>query len=230
MKILRIFALLTFLAGASLLATAFFFHGGQAARPAEPPKVDFQATPTPTPPPTQVPTGVPTEAPTPTPTPTPAPFDGKVARMKIGKFNVDSSIEPIGILSNNQLDTPHNPLNTGWYDIYDKPGFGGNALFSAHVDYYPNILGPFNKLAQAQLDDEIVVQMENGLEYRYKVISNQRYRAESVPMGDIITPPGKPADREWITLITCGGEFRAIRPGGPGDYLSRDVVVAERYQ
>jgi hypothetical protein len=23
------------------------------------------------------------------------------------------------------LDTPKDPLNTGWYEIYDRPGFGG---------------------------------------------------------------------------------------------------------
>lgn len=36
--------------------------------------------------------------------------------------------------------------------------------------------------------------------------------------------------RNWITLITCGGRFRALNPdgSGPGEYLDRDVVIAER--
>lgn len=48
-------------------------------------------------------------------------------------------------------------------------------------------------------------------------------------MGDLISAPEKPAGAEWITLITCGGRFRAyLDGGGPGEYLDRDVVVAER--
>ena len=35
-----------------------------------------------------------------------------------------------------------------------------------------------------------------------------------------------PPDREWITMITCGGEFTPLTPGGPGSYGSRVVVVA----
>ncbi|KAA0231985.1 class F sortase [bacterium] len=132
------------------------------------------------------------------------------------------------MLPSNQLDTPHDPLKTGWYYIYDKPGFRGTAVFSAHVDYYPNIIGPFNKLKNSEIGDDIVVVMENGLEYKYRVIRKERYDVATIPMGDLIWPTNKPADTEWVTLITCGGEFRSATPGGPGEYLHRDVVVAER--
>ncbi len=70
--------------------------------------------------------------------------------------------------------------------------------------------------------------MENGEEYVYEVISKQRYLAESMPMGDIIWAPDRPENEEWITLITCGGEFRATSASGAGEYLHRDVVVAKR--
>jgi sortase (surface protein transpeptidase) len=224
MKILRSLAIFSFLAGVGLLIFGFAFAGDSTPKPAvvdTPARLEATATNTPTPAPTDAPTA----------TPTPKPFDGKVAKMKIPRFKVDSAIEEIGLKSNNELDTPHNPLNTGWYNIYDKPGFGGNSVFSAHVDYYPNILGPFNKLKDSELGDDILVTMENGLEYRYKVIRRERYSVDTIPMGDLIWPKDKkPADKEWITLITCGGEFVPSRPGGPGEYLQRDVVVAERVQ
>ena len=174
---------------------------------------------------------VPSPLSTVTVTPTPAPFDGPVQRMLIPRFGVDSTVEPIGLVPGaNQLETPKDPLNTGWYEIYDRPGFGGNAVFSAHVDYYPNIRGPFYNLAKAEAGDEILVELANGQTYTYRVFFKQRFDVASIPIGELIEAPTKPEGAEWITLITCGGRFRALNPdgSGPGEYLDRDVVIAER--
>lgn len=230
MKALRIIALVTFGLGVALLIAGFALRGGDGAQADRDRGANIQATPTNTPRPSPTATPSPTNAPTATPTPTP--FAGAVARLQIPRFNVDSKIEEIGLTGGDapELETPKDPVNTGWYNIYDRPGWGGNAVFSAHVDYYPNILGPFHKLAQLELNDEIKVVMANGQAYRYRVVSNVRYSVDTIPMGDLITPKNRPPDREWITLITCGGEFVASRPGGPGEYLHRDVVVAERTQ
>ena len=243
MKLLRVLAILSFVAGAAMLVVGFATSGGGPASKADGLPVSVQATPTPVPP-TIEPTGEPTAP----PTPTPLPEDGEVARLKIPKLKVDSLIESIGLLPSNQLDTPHDPLNTGWYDIYDKPGrpnetnngwrdFGvyaepgyrGNTVFSAHVDYFPNIRGPFFNLAKLELGDEIVAVMENGTEYRYRVIRRERYEEATIPMGDLIWPKNKPVDQEWVTLITCGGRFVKTDASGIGKYLDRDVVVAERF-
>lgn len=233
MQTLRTLALFMFVAGLGLLVIGFVYSANSDAdnEPSDSDAETFEivAPPTRTPtPPRETPTPLPPDAPT--PTATPAPYDGAIARLKIPKFGVDSAVETIGYLAGteNQLDTPHNPHNTGWYDLYDKPGFNGNAVFSAHVDYYPDILGPFNKLSQSEIGDEIIVTMDNGLEYHYRVIKIARYDVTNIPMGDLVWPSTKPAEADWITLITCGGEFRASRPGGPGEYLQRDVVVAER--
>jgi len=217
---------------AALAAVAFVLTRDDDPVPVAPVIVQQTATPsaTSTPSPTATPSATPTATPTPTPEPTatPAPFNGSVGRLKIPRFNVDSAIEAIGILPNNQLDVPHNPYNTGWYYIYDKPGFGGNAVFAAHVDYYPNIIGPFKYLYSLEAGDEVIVQMENGEEYVYRFLWKERYHVDSIPTGDLIWPKHKPEGAEWITMITCGGEFRATSPSGAGEYLHRDVVVAER--
>jgi sortase (surface protein transpeptidase) len=222
MNALRFFAVFAFVAGIALLVVGFL-RSGDDAESVAPEPTEFVATATPTSAATETP--VPTEAATATPTP----FDGAVARLQIPRFGVDSKIEPIGLTNNGtQLDVPKDPLNTGWYDIYAKPGFFGNAVFAAHVDYYPNIKGPFYDLKRVEPADRIIVIMEDGTTYTYEVISYQRYDASTIPMGDIIWPPDKPANEEWITLITCGGRFQSLTPGGPGDYLDRDVVVARR--
>jgi len=177
-----------------------------------------------------------TNTPAPTPTATPTPFDGAVTRIRIPRFGIDAPIEQLGVDSGGNMETPADENHAvGWYphltSVYrpdwpspgwDKPGWGGNATFSAHV-YYHNIPAPFVSLAKAAPGDEISVAMEDGTTYTYKVISNERYGRDSIPMGDILWP-NKPADKEWITLITCGGELDSTG----WEYLSRDVVVAER--
>lgn len=218
-------AALSFVAGLGLLVAGFLRSGESSAGSLPAAPTEFVSTPTPTPVATLDPT--PTVPGEPTPTPTPLPFDGPVSRLLIPRFGVDSAVELIGLLPNNQLDVPKDPRNTGWYDIYDRPGFRGNAVFSAHVDYFPDIRGPFFNLSRIEPGDEIVVRMEDGTEYRYRVIKRKRYDASTIPMGDLIWPADKPADHEWITLITCGGRFSGA-PNQPGEYLDRDVVVAER--
>ncbi len=225
MKIFRSLAVATFIAGLVFLVVGFAFAGGGDDKQQVDGFTPVAATPTEA---TAEPSSTSTSEPS--ATATPAPFDGQIAVMKIPRFDVNSKIEAIGLLPNNQLDTPHDPHNTGWYKIYDKPGFGGNAVFSAHVDYYPNILGPFNKLFQSQIGDDISVVMENGLEYKYRVIRKERYDVATIPMGELIWPSNRPAGNEWITLITCGGRFLPTQASGAGEYLDRDVVVAERYQ
>ena len=190
--------------------------------------VAAESTATPTARPTSTPTRTPTTVPSPTPTPTP--FDGAVIAMRLPSLDVEAEIEDIGLLPTNQLDVPKNPHNVGWYDIYEKPGFGQNSVFSAHVDYYPDIHGPFYDLVDLEHGDQIIVVMEDGREYVYEVFFRERYNVNTIPMGDLIWPPDRPEDEEWITLITCGGEFRAYSADGrgPGQYLHRDVVVAKR--
>ncbi len=236
MRTLQIAALSVFALGIALLVVGLILRddgdAGAVQSGNNDPAPTFQATPTNTPTPSPSPTPVPTDVPTPVPpTATSTPFAGTVARMVIPRFDVDSGTEEIGLIEGvNQLDTPHDPLKVGWYYIYDRPGWGGNSVFSAHVDYYPNILGPFNKLAEMAIDDEIHVVMADGSTYKYRVISLNQWPVDTIPMGDLIWPQTKPADVEWITLITCGGEFVPHRPGGPGSYIHRDVVVAERFQ
>lgn len=227
MRTVKALALLSFFSGLVVLGWAVAASGGGA--PAEPAAfAPFDvATSTAT---VAAPTRSPTPLPEATPTPTPEPFAGNVLRFRIPRFDVDAEMENLGLIpGENQLDIPKDPLKVGWYEIYDRPGWLGNAVFSAHVDYWPDIKGPFFDLARLDPGDEVVVVMANGQEYRYRVFRKQRYDVTTIPMGDLISAPEKPDGAEWITLITCGGRFRAYLDGdGAGEYLDRDVVVAER--
>jgi len=234
MKILRSLALLTFAGGVVLLIVGLLNTGGEdepvAAR-------EFDKTPD-----TSTPTATP--EPSMTPTPTPTPFDGKVARMKIPTLKIDYAIEDLGIKqSTNELDTPHDATGKiGWYQIYSKPGHLKNALFSAHVNYNGKD-GPFANLNKAQEGDEILVAMDGGPEYTYRVFRLKRYVIDAkysggdpgkvIDMGKLIDPPDRPEGKEWITLITCSclaGRVINVDANGYGECVDRDVVVAERVQ
>lgn len=215
MKLVRTLSLAVFALGALLLVVGIACSGGDEKQEATPAATETAAPAN---------TATPTNTPRPTPTATPTPFSGKVARLKLPRFNVDAPIEELAINSRNELDTPKDTNKTvGWYYIYDKPGFGGNALFSAHV-YYHSIPAPFVSLAKSVEGDKIVVQMENGTEYTYTVISNKRYNRDAMDMGAIIWPKEKADYDEWVTLITCGGELDSTGQ----EYVSRDVIVAKR--
>lgn len=235
MRVLPILAIVTFIAGVGMLAVGYFYSGDtQAVAPAN---VEY-FTPTPAPSPSATPTDVPS------PTPTPVPYNGNITRFKIPRFNVDAAVEEIAIKKNNELDVPTNPRDVGWYNselvakggpyLGAKPGFGKNAVFSAHVDYYglPPQVMPFNKLNQLSPGDQIVVSMDNGQDYTYSVILKQNYNISDIKMGELIDAPAKPEGKEWITLITCGntGPYVYVNGGnsGPVEYLTRDVVIAER--
>ena len=196
-------------------------------------------TPVATTPPTPVPTAVPTQAPTPTPSPAPEPepepepYNGELVSMRLPSLGVEAPIEAIGLIpGQNKLDVPE-PRNVGWYHIYDKPGFGTSSLYSAHKDYWPNIRGPFYALADLGHGDQVVVVMDDGREYVYEVFFQRRYGSNDIPMYDLIWPHKarnpellRPEGEEWITLITCGGDFVATTEGGAGYYVHRDVVIA----
>ncbi len=219
--------------GILALGVALALAGGTACVAIEPSEL-----PEPTPVPetataTATATQAATEQATPEPAQDPTPYDGQLSKMRIPSLGVEAPIEAIGLIpGQNKLDVPL-PRNVGWYDIYDKPGFGTSSLYSAHKDYYPDILGPFHKLTELQAGDLVVVVMEDGREYVYEVFFQERYVTGEVPMADLIAPheaenPAllRPADEEWVVLITCGGDFVEIEEDGPGYYVHRDVVIA----
>ena len=121
-----------------------------------------------------------------------------------------------------------NPDNLGgWYQYgaYTKQSFKGNIVFSGHI-YYHNVPAPFVNLARSQIGDDVTVVMEDGREAKYKVIQKNRYNRDTIDMALVIWPKNKPEDKEWLTMITCGG---ALDSTGQ-EYVDRDVVVAERVE
>jgi hypothetical protein len=149
-----------------------------------------------------------------------------LSRVVAPKLGVDHYIQQVGI-SNNEMEAPEDGVYAiGWYPQFGKPGHGGNIMITAH-ETWNHLQGPFYGLHKAKLGDVIEMHMADGTKLVYHVISNKRYKVDSIPMGEIIWPTIRPQNEEWLTLFTCGGEI-VYGANGFGDYLDRDVVVARR--
>ena len=146
MKIARNLSLFLLIVGSVLLVVGFACGGDDKQ-----PQVTAPAS-TSTPAATATATATATAIPSPTPSPTP--FAGKIARLKVPRFNVDAPIEVVSVNANNEMETPaHGRENTdvAWYDSNQKPnipflgsrpGWDGNAVFSAHVYYISSAVCP----------------------------------------------------------------------------------------
>ncbi len=150
----------------------------------------------------------------------PPPSESPIASMAIPKFNIDAPIVVLGVDDNGVMETPDGPLNVAWYDFSARPGFGSNAVFSGHVDYYNYGAAVFWNLKDLELNDLVELRLEDGTVYEYEIISRNEYNASDAPIAEIV---GR-TDAEVITLITCGGTFDP----SVGQYDNRVVVRAQR--
>lgn len=150
-----------------------------------------------------------------------------VARLVIPSVSVNHAVERVGVDADGMMEAPDDGVRgVGWYSEWATPGGDGNAVFSAHETWNQQ-RAPFYSLRLLEVGDPITVRMRSGAEYGYEVISNRRYAADSMPLGQIIWPPARPDGDQWATFITCGGRFVRL-PSGYWDYLDRDVIVARR--
>lgn len=239
------------LAGIAISLTAACSSEKPASAPASSPTTSpiveaAQATATPSPAPTETPSPSPTPSPnviaaTPASAaaagkayfPPPPPRDSAppangvgIARVVAPHLGLDHYVEVDRII-NNEMESPRDgSYAVGFYVDYDRPGTGGNSIFSAH-ETWDHFQGPFYQLNQAKVGDEVAIVMVDGKRFRYSVVSNTRYEVSTMPMAEILWPSKRPAGEEWLTLLTCGGRI-VYDSSGFGEYLDRDVVVAKR--
>jgi LPXTG-site transpeptidase (sortase) family protein len=150
-----------------------------------------------------------------------APTEGAVLEfVKISRIAMNAPVETKGINSRGEMEDPSGRDHIAWYDFSEFPGFGGNAVFSGHVDWYTGELGVFGRMKELQEGDEIVVRLSDGMEMTYKVISSALYESHKAPVGDITAR----TEKDSLTFITCEGAFDRRA----SDYSHRRVVRAER--
>jgi LPXTG-site transpeptidase (sortase) family protein len=177
---------------------------------------DVLALPTPAPRPTvrAVPTAVPTATPHPSTAPAPP------VRLLIPAIGVDAPVNVKGLRADAVMDVPNGPEDVAWYNFTARPGMGGNAVISGHLDYHDYGAAVFWRLKDLQDGDLVEVRLADGSVLRYQVSLKLSYDARIAPVTEIVGPTSK----EVVTLITCGGSFDS----GSRTYDQRLVVRAER--
>jgi LPXTG-site transpeptidase (sortase) family protein len=148
---------------------------------------------------------IPTSTPKPTPSPTPATIVAKPIHISIPAIKVDADIEPVGILTSGNLDTPHrNPWDsTGWFDNGALPGNTGSAVIDGHVDRPGGGPAVFWNLQYMKAGDEIIVTTKADQVLHFHVTKRMAYPPSEAPMQTIFgNDSGK-----YLNLITCAGDW-----------------------
>jgi len=165
-------------------------------------------------------TARPAATPKPTATPVPSLIATPPVRLLIPAIGVDAPITVKGLRPDAVMDVPDGPEDVAWYNFTARPGMGGNAVISGHLDYRNYGEAVFWRLKELQEGDIVEVRLADGSVLRYQVSLRLSYDARLAPVPDIVGP----TSREVVTLITCGGTF----DGGSRSYDQRLVVRAER--
>ena len=137
--------------------------------------------------------------------------------LAIPKLGVSANVVGVAQDDDGAMAAPSNPDEVAWYTLGPGMGVPGNAVFAAHVDWggRPRVFGSLSALRSG---DAVLVVDAAGNGYQYVVEWSQWFRAEGAPVDDIFAQSETPT----ITLITCGGEYRAATR----EYLDRLVVRA----
>lgn len=151
----------------------------------------------------------------PSPSPSPSPALTPVTII-IPKLNIQTAIEQVGLTETNNMDTPKNADNVGWYQYGSKPGEEGNAVIAGHYDTPTGKPAVFYTLKKLEEGDEVEVISENGVHSIFVVVEKSSIPYDVFPSEQVfVTRPGRN-----LNLITCGGVWDIAKK----TYTNRIVV------
>ncbi|MBI2765048.1 MAG: class F sortase [Chloroflexi bacterium] len=153
------------------------------------------------------------------PTPeAPKRYDAAISSIRIERIGVDAKLVTMGLLPDGTMASPPRPDVVAYYDFTTKPGLGGNAVLSGHLDYRnygPAVFANLKKLAPG---DAIEIFLADGTIIEYEVTALKQYPVELVPMREVLAE----SPDDTLTLITCAGTFSG------GQYSDRLVLRAAK--
>jgi hypothetical protein len=160
-----------------------------------------------------------------TPVPAAPPSEAPAIRLVMPAIDVDAPLESLATQQDGVMPIPSGPEVVALYDMSayhpgeeHRIGFGGNAIFSGHVDYIRYGPAVFWDLSELEPGDEAQVYLDDGTVYRYAVVWNERWAQEEIPWERIFEVNGHDA----VTFITCAGSWDG------SEYSDRRAVRAER--
>lgn len=122
--------------------------------------------------------------------------------LEIPSINLETEIQPVGLLENGQMGVPDDFDKVGWFEPGFMPGQIGNAAIAGHLDHYT---GPavFFYLKELKQGDRIYVKDKEDKKLTFIVTSVESFKTAESPLHRIFGD----ADKAHLNLITCAGTF-----------------------
>ncbi|HBU81168.1 MULTISPECIES: class F sortase [Paenibacillus] len=126
----------------------------------------------------------------------------KPVRLCIPSVHLSTSITPIHLSENGQLQVPKSSEIAGLYVDGVLPGENGNAIVAGHVDNYtgPAIFYPLKHLKPGTF---VFLFDQNNHYLKYEVLEVESYYTQEAPLDKIF---GDTAEKQ-LNLITCTGTY-----------------------
>lgn len=126
----------------------------------------------------------------------------KPVRLCIPSVHLSTSIIPIHLSEDGQLQVPKSSEVAGLYVDGILPGENGNAIVAGHVDNYtgPAIFYPLKHLKPGTF---VFLFDQNNHYLKYKVLEVQSYYKQEAPLDKIF---GDSTEKQ-LNLITCTGKY-----------------------
>ncbi len=126
-------------------------------------------------------------------------------RLEIPTIGVNSIVEPVGVLSSGDLETPsaHPWVDVGWYASGPGPGEHGSAVIDGHLDRPGGYPAVFWYLRNIHVGDAVIVVTAQGETKHFRVTSIAFYPPQAAPLQEIF---GNDSGT-YLNLITCAGDW-----------------------
>jgi sortase (surface protein transpeptidase) len=144
---------------------------------------------------------------------------GIPVRLRIPSIALDADLEQLGQTSRGALDTPHDPMNAGWYADGPMPGQKGTAIIDGHSGWWHHEPAVFDELHALRSGDVIYVTDQSGAETAFTVRDSVLFHADADPAAAFRSGD----DLAHLSLITCTGKWDAAARS----YPDRLVVFAD---
>ncbi len=139
-------------------------------------------------------------------------------RLRVESVGLDAPLDATGVRDDGLMEIPDDGDRAGWYRYGATPGSDvGSAVLAGHVDTAEG-LGAMAALREVSLGALVEVEMSDGSLLTYEVQGRETVAKDDLPSDDIFDRGGA----ERLTLITCGGPWRASE----SSYRDNVVVVA----
>jgi sortase (surface protein transpeptidase) len=123
--------------------------------------------------------------------------------ITIPSIDLRREIIDIGVTSSGNLDVPPNYTQVGWYKDGTLPGHIGSAVLDGHVDNGASVPGPFKRLREVKIGDEISITSADRTIQTFIVTGADVYPTDQFP-GDLVFHDKSGA---LVKIITCHGRF-----------------------